>query len=71
MPMMRWSCARGCCVRDSRGAEKREHESWPDEYGDLNDGIRECCPTDGLACICNNFDCDYPEGPWWRTPMRL
>lgn len=51
--MMRWSCSRGCCVRDNRAAEKREWQREqrreaiaPEPYDPLN----WVCPIINRRC---------------------
>lgn len=74
--MVHPNCWLGCCHPPTHSAvrqrEKRETASWAAEYENPGDWTHDCCPVVApLPCICNNFDCDYPEGPWWRTPLRL
>lgn len=49
--MMRWSCSRGCCVRDGRAGEKRDWQRWPGEYAEtLDEQLTDWCPHDLRVC---------------------
>lgn len=74
--MVHPNCSIGCCHPPTHGSarqrEKRELLRWAAEYENPRDWTADCCPAVApLRCICNNFDCYYPEGPWWRTPLRM
>jgi hypothetical protein len=48
--MMRWSCSRGCCVRDDRASEKRDWQR------------TEWAQTEDIEVVSCDADCPCPWG---------
>lgn len=68
--MMRWSCSRGCCVRDDRPGEKRELTHWLDEYETDPETVvpDDECPRDLRPCPIDTRDCCTGDEPL-RRPL--